>query len=391
MIASRKWVSLLTCITLLLTLTCMTVVSATPAKKSLGEKETESNVTYNEMLDSFSEARLGRPLQDTQDLSNTNLYPDNYAGSYIDDNGQLVVLQTRESDTSTNRTALSNAAKSNGLQFSTATYSYRDLVASLNQITQAMRSKFDGVIQDVMGAGIWDRENCIKVYIQDITPQKVQQFQLEIANDPWLVFENVDGPLTTDAGTLKAGSNISVSGSGYSVGYRAKLGNATGFVTAAHGVVAIGKDVNGTNGTHIGTVTARRYSGSVDAAFVQITSGSGWTATNGIEYSGGKVLRSGVMMNPAQGTTVNKSGYMTYVTSGKVTSVNETRKTDDGVTLTNLTLAGYSATKGDSGGVVYSNDASPYLCGIHHGQAGGGQCAFIKATAIRDAMGISPY
>lgn len=386
----QKILSLLTSAALLATTLFLTAASAAPSEGTPESRQTESNIAYNEMLNSFSETRLGRSLVTLEDLNNEAVYPDFYAGAYLNGNGELVVLLTE--DTNAARASIRSAAKKSDVLFASAQYAYADLTASMNCINEKVKNRANehAIASEIVSAGLSDQENTVTVWIKDIDDAKIAQFRQYICDEPWIVFANSTGPATPDAGTLYAGQGIEVVGvSSYSFGYRCKRNGVNGFLTAAHGL-SVGKTVR-SGATEIGKVTARKLSGSVDVSFVEITNSS-YTLSNVVCYTkGAKTLRSGSLMIAAVGSRVNMSGGVTQTTSGIVKQVNYS-DTISNVYLTNMSTADYGRAKGDSGAVVYSNDASPYICGVHSSvNTNTGYAIFIKATAIRDQFGVTAY
>ncbi len=383
-------IALLTTLSLLVTNLLLTTVSAAPAGENVDRNQTASNIAYNEMLNAFSETRLGRSLMRLEDLNNADVFPDYYAGAYLNGSGNLVVLLTQDTDQT--RASIRSAAKKSDVLFQSAPYAYRDLTETMNTINAKVQNCANehAIARDITSAGLSDQENSVTVWIKDIDETKIAQFRQYICDEPWIVFANSVGPATPDAGTLYAGQGIEVVGIGsYSFGYRCKRNGVNGFLTAAHGV-SVGRTVK-SGATEIGKVTARKLSGSVDVSFVEITNSS-YSLSNVVCYTNGaKTLRSGSLMIAAVGSRVNMSGAITQTTSGIVKQVNYS-DTVSGVYLTNMSTADYGREKGDSGAVVYSNDASPYICGTHSGvNTNTGYSFFIKATAIRDQFGVTAY
>jgi streptogrisin B len=139
----------------------------------------------------------------------------------------------------------------------------------------------------------------------------------------------------------------------------------------------------------MGYVTSRRFDdgSSLDAAFVQTN--PGYAMTNKVMGSLGASLVAGYL-NPVVGTTVNKAGATTGLTSGYIISSN-TSANYDGKIITDLYEADYLSASGDSGGVVYTSD---WPVGIHvAGPAYGGEGSryFVKASRIDTGMAAYPY
>jgi streptogrisin B len=159
--------------------------------------------------------------------------------------------------------------------------------------------------------------------------------------------------------------------------------------------------INNSSGVQIGTVESHQFSGSVDAAYVRITSGT--APTNNLINSAGTNQLSTSTLLPGSGTVINKIGQKTGHTTGKILSTNASiayaytpvpgTPGYANTTFTNLTTADYSSAKGDSGGVVYAYYSGPnirYTLGIHVANQSN-TAYYVKADLIHAALGISRY
>ena len=135
--------------------------------------------------------------------------------------------------------------------------------------------------------------------------------------------------------------------------------------------------------------TIRNLGGSCDAVFCKMINSH--DATNTL-YGTGNTL-STTISEPGVGTTINKIGFTSGHTSGRVVATDVSADTDTGVFLTNLTEATYDSEGGDSGGIVYSYIGSTntrLTLGIHLGRYGN-NAIYSKANEINDALNISRY
>lgn len=156
------------------------------------------------------------------------------------------------------------------------------------------------------------------------------------------------------ATTFKAGSGFKVfsSTNGYdcSVGFRAKLGNDYGFVTAGH---CFEKLSSSTLSSGVGTVKSNKLKNGIDAAFVKTN--SGYSVTNNIYATGGKATKLNTLaVCPflGKGIIVAKSGQTTGYSEGKITYPTF-QTVDNGVVMKHLVGTDANATYGDSGFSVY--------------------------------------
>lgn len=171
------------------------------------------------------------------------------------------------------------------------------------------------------------------------------------------------------------------------MGYRARTDGKIGFVTSAH-VGFVGNIIKGTSSA-IGKITARQNWGSVDAAFVQITSAH--TPTNIL--NGMDATLSTSIRNPAQVATVHKGGVTSH-SSGVIYWTNAFKEFDSTL-FTNLTLISLRAEPVDSGGIACYNitlelTTMRYTSGIVKGMDVNGTY-HTKASLINSALGITRY
>lgn len=373
----KRCISFTLSLMMLLSIACVTVVSASPSEETILANQERANEAYNTMLEAFAQSPA------TYSSSNASLYPDAYAGSYLDENGNLVVMLTE--NVPHQRQLICQAAGSSQITFQSASYAMNDLEGSINQWRYEKEHGASTVLEDCVTAMLLDEDNRVEIGIVDMTPAKIQQFREEVFDAPWLVFADKDGPPIQD-GTIMAGGAVSI-GTTYSVAFPCKrtVSGATqyGFVTAAHGTYT-GQAVSA-GGQSIGTIAVRKYGGNTDAAFVRITN-SNWSASYMIQCSSQTLTKT--FVNPAVNTTVYKCGNGSGHKAGTVKSTSVSFFAEDGTAMTGLTSATYNRAKGDSGGIVYNG--SRQICGVHHG--GDDTYAFFtKSTYVRDNLGVSLY
>ena len=374
----KRCISFTLSLMMLLSIACVTVVSASPSEETILANQERANEAYNTMLEAFAQSPA------TYSSSNASVYPDAYAGSYLDENGNLVVMLTE--NVPHQRQLICQAAGSSQITFQSASYAMNDLEGSINQWRYEKEHGASTVLEDCVTAMLLDEDNRVEIGIVDMTPAKIQQFREEVFDAPWLVFANASGPVAQDS-TIMAGGAVKLGGYTYSAGFPCKrsAGGTTqyGFVSAAHGTYE-GVTVS-SSGTVIGRITKWKYSGNTDASFIQITN-SDWSASYMVQCS--SLTLQKVFSNPAVNTTVFKCGAATGQSAGTVKSTNLTFTTTQNIVLSNMTTATYSRAGGDSGGIVYN--AANQICGIHHG-AKDGLAVFTKGTNVRDNLGISLY
>ncbi|MDE7425281.1 MAG: S1 family peptidase [Lachnospiraceae bacterium] len=325
-----------------------------------------------------------------------------YSGSYINDDGELVVLMEENCNEQ-----LSEKIESidDSIQIEYVDYTWDELEKVKGIIAEYMQSDSKEKLNFVKASYVDEIKNCVVVNILDLTDEKIALFKKYIIDDERIEFENFEEEkIYEESFAMHGGRAIYITTNGNigrgSLGFRAKRttsnGIQYGFVTAGHVGKSVGLKIYADSSCtkQIGVVRKRKYSGSVDAAFVEVTD-SACAIGNKVLYSDSKGKMEGVTLNtdvgdPVTNQTVYKSGSSTYLTSGKVTSTSF-----DGYVgntyFTDLAKAAYKSASGDSGGTIYEpfipmND--PYTTvGIH--KASGG--VFVKAKNIIESLGITRY
>lgn len=367
----RKFLGLL--LTIALVMSCANSVSATRGLVNEVGVQENAIAAYDELMASFVTMYSD---------SGEKVYPDYYGGSYINDNGQLVVYVT-------NATERPEVLRDNvDIVYEPCTYSYNELLDVMEDLNNYKFSNSDTITNNFNEFGLYDSENRIIVKLDNLSEESIQEFKERVSDSDAIEFRQGNGPIQTEV-SVAAGSEISYSGGIASMGYRVKRNGTVGFVTAGHAANSVGKSIK-YNDTVFASCTATQQGGNVDAGFCAITNSS-YTPTNTI--SGTTNTLSTTISEPGVGTAINKVGRSTGHTSGKILSTNVTATFDSGATISNLTTADYTSAPGDSGCVVYSYISSSntrLTLGIHTG-AGGNTRYFTKANEINRALGTSRY
>lgn len=335
----------------------------------------EAAMNYETMIDSFELSRSTEPD-----------YPAAYGGSYIDDNGELIVYvsknrKTRDEFVQNTENLLDN----DDYSIEEVEYSYNELVSVMNELNEYKTAHNDDVSNNFNYYWLSDKDNNIVVETSDMSEGAIEAFKEQVSDSPMIVFKQCSGPMVPEI-SMKPGQSIKTVGSG-SMGYRAKKGSKVGFVSAGH--MGNLNDTVYVGNTAVGKITSKQASGKVEATFIEITN-SNYTPSNTI--NGTSNTLSTKTSKPGVGTVINKCGASTGATSGKIISTNATI-TVDGTTFTDVTTADYSSAPGDSGGIVYSYVSSTntrYTLGTHSFSDGTTR-TFIKADNTNSALGLTRY
>lgn len=339
------------------------------------KNQSEASEVYKKLTQSFGTAGMVQAID----------YPEYYGGSYIDNDGKLVINSTDNSNS--NNQNFKQRTGTDKFILKPCKYSYKMLNKIVDTLNTYKLEKADSPISvNFNSYALLDEQNNIVVYLDEYNQEQIEAFKKQVIDSPAIEFRKAVGKFENEI-SINAGSTIDSGIYSASVGYRARLNGVDGIVTAAHfvsPVSSIEKD-----GITFAICTASKESGSVDASFCKITN-SLYIPTNTLEGTSNTI--STTISEPGVGTVINKVGLSTGATSGKIISTNASL-TVEGVTFTNLTSADYTSAPGDSGGIVYSYVSSSntrYTLGIHKGAVGSTRY-YVKANQINSALGTSRY
>lgn len=306
------------------------------------------------------ETMMGVLTHQTRSDNKEVLYPEYYGGSYVNEDGQLVILTTNLNTDETEIKQLKSKLTNNVI-YAECKYSYNELNKIVSQLTQL--TKQNSFLFDKVGMfGIDDEHNCVRVFLYNHTPNVIQGFKESVLDTPAIEFAKCTATEDNSLSCADSIRTIKEKRHRASVGYRAKDKNGNyGIVTAGHFISTGGKLCDPITFATIGEcLSSRLDDGTIDAAFCKITS-TDHMPTNQIAY----------MTNPAvdtlsvdlaqlpQNLYVNMVGMRSKRQSGKVliSSMN-VLNSEKKVILTDVILAGYKTVKGDSGGIVYALTSS---------------------------------
>lgn len=302
-------------------------------------QETAYNA-YMQLSEDFVTAYDGR--------NSVAAYPDYYGGSYINDDGKLVICVPEDAVTTATATLSELDAESYVIE--PVTYSYNTLKDVMGQLNDYFLNEDNEVANNINRFGIYDDQNRIVVSLFDASPEKIAEFKEAVCDSPVIVFEENQNVLNTEA-SINPGNEIQNGNYYASMGYRATLDGENGFVTSAH-FADMNDYITNASGTRIAKVVERNYGGSADAVFCQMIGSH--TPTNTLVVDGVSNNLSTQISLPGVSTHINKIGATTGHTDGYVISTDVSARDNNGVRFTNLTQADFRTEGGDSGGIVYS-------------------------------------
>lgn len=297
------------------------------------------------------------------------VYPDYYGGLYVDDNRDIIVLS--KDDDAFVRSDLTNRMATDCYIVKECDFSYNELQSIFGEITEFwLNPANDNLFKEVslVSFGINDVTNRVQIDLLDCSDANIQKFKQMIKDSPMLSFEKANGKIQLTA-DINPGNRIENSkGFGASIGYRAMKAGVPGFLTVGH-FVKKGDKVK-LNGVEIGVCEASEFSGYLDVAWIKVTN-SNYIPSRTTAF--GVDLSTQTISTPTVGTFVNMEGHKSKLQRDQVLqnsiNGNYTYEDENGVERTtkvqDLTKAAYKCQKGDSGGVVYSDDGA--LAGVQSG------------------------
>lgn len=311
----------------------------------LMEQQQPSVDAYNVLMNSF------------QTNGYEIIYPEDYAGAYVEKNILYVVL-TRTDNTEKYQQILSNYEC---IDFKYVKYSLNELE---NATSQAMYRLKD--IYSVSGGYVDVMNNAAVIEIMNYNEAFSKQVQSSIL-DIDIPIQIKPGYTYADEVDLVNGSEIEIVGAGsFTLGIGGTYNGMKVLVTAAH-FSSVGQKVK-YNGVEIGQVIFRQFANNQngDFAFIKITNSDyKYTPLVYNQSSGSKMVLKGTTERLPVGAYVYRYGMKSRECYAKIDSINYNMATS--ITVANTyraqIITGFSA-PGDSGGPVRFNNT---FCGIHKG------------------------
>lgn len=335
------------------------------------------------------------------------LYPDNYGGTYINENDELVIQLVRNEK---NINSLKYNSSSGEISLDDSVikeyveHSYNDL----NDINDLITKYFlkNGVKNTNFVANYVDVfSNKVIVELKNISLEEQEKFKNEVIDSDLIEFKLGERISTTatykagsrytyDAAFEKDGKTINKMNSSCSVGARAKRNGAVGYITAGHCFGYMDYTVTSSK-INNGTYVTRSYSSSMDAAFVKLSSGNSLSNDlNDMGYQASFINTTGQNYF-ISGTMVGKDGYAGKFGSGIIGSLNYSVTDNDGYYHSGLVKANITTILGDSGGPVFTistltlKEGAPLIGIISVG--GTNVLGFYEYNRIVTALGLTKY
>lgn len=341
--------------------------------------EKQANYYANLIINSYSNKT--RSLGELEQ----NYHP-SYGGSYINHNGKLVVMIANK-DVEYKK-YIQNLVGSQNVIFKFCENSYNSL---LNVLDSLNNYKFytckNSNYSNFRHFGVRMLQNRIEVYLDDFSDNKIEEFKNQIHNAQVITFSKSEGDFILQS-SLNPGEAVNNQINEGSIGYRARdaQGNV-GIVVSGH-LIKKGETLyqNQTPVGYCDDKSMRFY--DIDAAFVETF--DNYIPTNNIGGSYG--ILSTTITVPQVGTSITKYGKSTKATVGKILDTSDTfdLRSDGGPIHTDFVKADYTASSGDSGGIVFTTFGKQ-TSGIHVGVNGAGYTYYCKASNINKQFGLTRY
>lgn len=325
---------------------------------------------------------------------------DTYAGSVVAQNGELVVFVKENNETvnSIKNELYRNNIQASSIQFVDVEYSYGELEAYKHMmwafVSQAKENIVDSVLyawsNKLQATAIDPVTNRVELYVVGFDEGDFNLCETYFGSYPYEIEILPEGYGLNEEITINPGQAISTTGG--SLGFRCKLDGAEGFITSTHGstdsFVAQEKSVQ-VNGVTVGKITAGKYDGKSDFAFVELTNSNCNVSTT---------------TNTTEAYTLHEThyvislpvGYDVYMAGKIEEDTREGKVYRDGYTISDGSdwiVCDYPSDNGDSGGCIFAEVDGDYcIIGIHNGSLINTPYAFgTKLTTMKGYYDIVIY
>ena len=306
------------------------------------------------------------------DWNETYIYPDDFAGDFIDYD-TLHVQVTDETAIDYYKDLLSEY--SDAVVYDIVDYSYNELQQFTQNYAEELEHEYE-----IISYCVDVKNNQCEIDVLRTDFAEVLALTNDIAtydgNNINISVEAIDN--YQDEVSIIAGNPIKYPTAGtVTLGGSGSYNGATAFLSCGHGT-SVGEQISFGNST-IGTVTINQNLGAGNryGDYSIITATSGYTATSSVLTSGGGATSfNGYMLNPAVGTYVYKYGRVSGQAYCEVTKTNVT-VSNGTLGLTKAKIITGSSTGGDSGG-PYRCDRE--FCGVHKGSSTSGSTQYVYFT-----------
>ena len=313
---------------------------------------------------------------------NEPVYPDFIGGIYYNDDGNMVVQMVTDAQLGNTElmNAVDNFIEEKDIIVEDVQFSYNEIKATMDALeTLYFADDRPDTFENVDSIAEDTLNNRVEIRMRICNEEEIARFKETALNSPMIGFVQSSGPVEPRIAPRINFLGGAPNQMGGSIGYRARLNGADGFVTHGHNIKRGERVV--INGHIYGEVVRRQFSGNVDAAFVQTTS-------RGIpsnSHSGGGAVSTTVRTYFRKGDAIAKIGNTSGKTTGVVTNTSVIANGVSGLVETDC-----YAWSGDSGGLVIGPNNT--TAGIVHGSDPDGyDMVFCRADVINAKWGLVRY
>ena len=346
-----------------------------------------------------------------------NIYVDNFAGAFIDDNGilNIALVDNTYIDTSEEelKTKITDLNTNNDVIYKYYEFSYNYLQEILNTVEEIM------IQYDIDSAGIDDELNKVFIETSSSNEEQILNYLIDehmYSSNAILFYSEEDLNVDLNANIAYSGETIynwidSSTISRGTIGVNAVCNDTgrIGVLTNEH-VAPLNTSMRYGGHITIGTssVSLQYYSylignsvkahngDSVDAAFVQFQNQEDWEVSPYSKYD--STIYNNIMLGNdnqiVRGQPILRIGQTTGITTGEIRSTNVSVNVDNSV-KSNLFRYTNEGEGGDSGGPVYYNDGTNlYLLGLHFASGdvflGGRQGIACRISNVMTQLNVTP-
>ena len=331
------------------------------------ENQTEALECYQKLYDSFVKDEMGMPI-----------YPDEYAGAYIED-GKLMIQLADNSENIQNKYVLL-CGDSDKIDFIEAEYSMNELLSYESYVKDMLDDGYD-----VIRFGVCEKENIFEIIVNVNADAPVASLSVQEKDSIELPIKIMYQEPIISCAEMWGGDelrNEDTEGT-MSVGICGSYDGKNALLTCGHGNEQVGiiskrYPYIAYFSSRIGQVSYQRANTSSNAQGVEtlgdfaiVTLNSNATPTNRVH---GGINITGTYSSLPEGTTIYKYGKTSGLSYGTITRVGSTSVTSysDGLFTTYYVRGLYQSSMrnssgtdaispGDSGGTVYIKSGSEYL------------------------------
>ncbi len=317
------------------------------------------------------------------------VYPQGYAGRYIDNQGKLVICYVAGFEHQFLEAAELEEF-SNVILYKECAYSYEQLCEAKYSILTELESKG----YHISLCGLREEENKVVFFINSIGKKECLELENVFSvRYPFVSFYQSDGNNETYSGTVYDGMRLSNSSGNFSAGICGKYNNINVLLTCGH-TNSVGTAVlDIASGTSIGTVMMQRYYHTGDGDFSIVALTTGWEASHKVKATndGWFYLDAGCCISPATGMIVKKYSQANGAGYGVVTGL------EDRIYYGTVGIDGLCSFSLSSGTVVPGDSGCPIVDGsgralgiVSGGNATSGVYLFSPLRWAVEA-GFTPY